>query len=484
MATRELNRRRFLRMAGAGALAAPALGTATAEAQSVQPQVIIIGAGMSGISAAYWLRQYGIRSIVLEGRSRLGGRLFSSTYWPDATLDLGGAWIHDAPNSPLTPIANAAPRIVTQETDFASASLSTQDGYKLSPLELGGVFLSYAVLFEKVNLVRAQRQLLGLPDQKLSNPVESILPTLQLDPLTAGGVQTSVIIFRNAHSGAELKEESHYFYDGDQNVTGNHDRAFPGGYVQLVERLRGTQTVLFDHPIKRIQYTTRGVTVTTDQGTTFSAPYALITVPVGVLKSQQIEFLPQLPPSKRDAITRLGMGVVEKIALRFPYVFWETGDDPKNPINFLGRFPSEDDRFSFWFNARPLTGKPILVVLISADFAKQINGLSTDEVKRRMTAILRRWYGPGTPDPIDIQRSDWGTNRFSLGSYSYYGVGSTLLDRDLLAQPVHAPGTRPGMEQVFFAGEATDRAHPGSVWGAYVAGKREAERIWRQVRSA
>jgi monoamine oxidase len=118
MTAQRWDRRRFLRMASAGAMAstgftASGLGASTAPS----PQVLIIGAGMSGVAASFWLRQFGISSLILEGRNRLGGRIDTSYYWPDAPLDIGASWIHDSAHSPLTPLTKLF-NIGTYLTDF------------------------------------------------------------------------------------------------------------------------------------------------------------------------------------------------------------------------------------------------------------------------------------------------------------------------------------------------------------------------------
>jgi monoamine oxidase len=88
MADAHLHRRRFLGMAGGTVLGAAAAQPASAA--DTKPQVLILGAVMAGAAAAYWLRKAGISALVPEARDRIGGRLWMSTHWQDAPLDLGG----------------------------------------------------------------------------------------------------------------------------------------------------------------------------------------------------------------------------------------------------------------------------------------------------------------------------------------------------------------------------------------------------------
>ena len=100
-----LGRRRFLREAAAGAagvMAGPALMTGRAGGESTTADVLIIGAGMAGVSAGSALRAAGINPIILEGRSdRIGGRIWTSFTWSDAPVDLGASWLTHGSINPL-----------------------------------------------------------------------------------------------------------------------------------------------------------------------------------------------------------------------------------------------------------------------------------------------------------------------------------------------------------------------------------------------
>ena len=127
MTSQALTRRRFLRLASAGAMA----GAAQAQAAAAQPQVLILGAGMAGAAAAYWLRKFGISALLLEARDRLGGRIWSSFRWPDAPIDLGAAWLVDPTHSPLTPFTSAF-NIKTVATNFFNYQMFRTNGASIS----------------------------------------------------------------------------------------------------------------------------------------------------------------------------------------------------------------------------------------------------------------------------------------------------------------------------------------------------------------
>src|SRR5206468_3408379 len=110
------------------------------------------------------------------------------------------------------------------------------------------------------------------------------------------------------------------------------------------------------------------------------------TLPIGVLKSGSVEFVPALPASKQAALGRLHSGVIDKLVLRFPRTFWDTRK------NFLFRTKPPDDRFVWWLNGQPFTGQPILICFVTTDVALQTEGMSDNEVVQRLMAVLRAWH--------------------------------------------------------------------------------------------
>lgn len=71
-----------------------------------QEEIIVIGAGISGLSAAKTLKTQGYKVKIIEARNRIGGRLWTSNKWQDLPVDLGASWIHGVDNNPITEIAN------------------------------------------------------------------------------------------------------------------------------------------------------------------------------------------------------------------------------------------------------------------------------------------------------------------------------------------------------------------------------------------
>src|SRR5882724_5345671 len=101
----------------------------------MEAAVLIIGAGMAGIAAGYWLRKWGVRSIILEARDRLGGRIKTNWKWPDEAVDLGASWLTHAEDSPLAALVDEF-GIETIDASLLNLTLREPDGRKLSGSEV------------------------------------------------------------------------------------------------------------------------------------------------------------------------------------------------------------------------------------------------------------------------------------------------------------------------------------------------------------
>jgi monoamine oxidase len=184
-----------------------------------------------------------------------------------------------------------------------------------------------------------------------------------------------------------------------------------------------------------------------------------------VLKTGRVQFLPALPAAKRTAISKLGMGVLNKCVLRFNRAFWP------GQYDWLGFIPGANAKgqWAEWISLlRPL-GQPVLVGFNAADFGRQIEAWTDRQIVASAMLTLRQIYGSQIPDPVAYQITRWVSDPFSAGAYSYVPVGATSRTRDALAASVGG--------QLFFAGEATHRQYPATVHGAYLSGLRAAQEV-------
>lgn len=201
-----------------------------------------------------------------------------------------------------------------------------------------------------------------------------------------------------------------------------------------------------------------------DEISTENFDAVLVTVPLGVLKSDCIQFHPPLPVFKRKAINRLGVGGLMKVAMEFKEKFWKDSDlfgALRENIDKRGAF------YCFW-NMMGCLGKPILLGMVAEPHAKEMEQLSDEKIVEEAMLVLRRCF-PNAPSPISHSITRWLNDQYSKGAYTSIPVGSSGDDYDLLAAPVEP--------FLYFAGEHTCRMNPTTCASGIISGLREAHRI-------
>jgi monoamine oxidase len=451
-------RREFLRL-GAGALTGTLLAGRFRPAFSAGPKdkVLVIGAGMAGLSVARRLvDEYGYRGpgqvIVLEARKRLGGRIFTNREL-GAPVDLGATWIQGAQGNPVSALADRY-RAARVDTDYDAFRLYDSDGRLIPDADVERVNSRFETILGKAEQYELDE------DQSLARTLEEIdagdgLPALDRRIL-------SYDYFTNLELDFTLKlsELSSVQLNQDEEYPGP-DKLLPNGYAQIPQGLATGLDVRLGTAVQSIDYGGRTVRVTTNRGV-FEAQRCVVTLPLGVLKAGKVRFVPQLPSVLQGAIENLGFGAVHRLALLFPRVFWDRN------VQFFGYISPDGEHFELNETSRA-TGKPILTVNTAGDFARTLDGLSADRAAARLQPALRKMFGSSIPSPTRAVASDWVRSPWTRGSYTYWQVGSSGEDNNVFNEPVQ--------RRLFFAGEHTSAAYPGTVHGAHLSGHDAAERV-------
>ncbi len=240
------------------------------------------------------------------------------------------------------------------------------------------------------------------------------------------------------------------------------DAVFPDGYAGIFRALRPPQRLLLGESVRRIEWAKHRVRVTTDRGE-YEARALIVTLPLGVLKSGSVRFLPELPASKSHAIARLGVGTLNKVVMEFPAVFW-----PRDTALF-GRVSEGSGEWEEWVNLAPVNGRAALIGFHGGRCAVRLETLSDRELVRSGMDALREMFGRRIPDPSKVHITRWASDPFALGSYSHFAPGSSPEDSVRLAAAVD--------QTLFFAGEACSSTHPATVHGAVDSGRRAAREM-------
>lgn len=442
-----LSRRQFVRLAGAVAAASvlPACSWGVGE------KVIVIGAGMSGLAAARRLLESGYRVTVLEARERIGGRIYTDDSL-GAPIDLGAAWIHGSEKNPITELAAEAGAF-SVATDWDSLALYSDAG-PVSAASADAADASWARLAGQLEDIRGDAD----RNESLEEGLLELVRRRHLNsPLTKWILDSYV----TADYGAEPRDLSLRYFGEDEEFDGD-DLLLPGGFRQLIQVLVQGTTVKRRQRVTSVTYDENGVTVTTDRDE-FKADRVIVTLPLGVLKAGAVTFDPPLPDGKQESIRRLGVGNLDKVALKFDKPFWPTD---VQTFGLVGKQP-----VPHFVNAFVFSGAPILVGLRGGSRAYKREKLSDATTVSQLRDSLAATFQTDVPDPVGALITRWGRDPFSHGAYSFPAVGSTPDDRDELSASVR--------ERVFFAGEATSREYFATVHGAYLSGLRAADEVMK-----
>ncbi|GAB4210814.1 MAG: FAD-dependent oxidoreductase [Roseiflexaceae bacterium] len=441
---------------GSGGATRPAAGRTNTAAADGEAEVIVIGAGAAGLAAARRLSDAGKRVIVLEARDRIGGRVWSSRELDGLALDLGASWVHGASGNPIAELARRF-KVQTATTDYDSLWRYNPDGSELSDADDEAV----DNLFERVMAqVETQREDAG-DDGPLLAAIERARAAQGLDARRRRMLEYAIVTTVEHEYAADAGQLSLLHWDQGAELRGG-DLVFPGGYDQVFTPLARGLDIRLGQRVQQVELAGDGVRVVASGGV-FRAERAVITLPLGVLQSDAVAFDPPLPAAKRAAIRRLGMGLLNKLYLRFPRAFW-----PAEP-HMLGYINERRGEWAEWLNIRKYTGQPVLLGFNAGGVARRFEELRDEQVVDSALAVLRRIYGARIPDPQGYLLTRWAADPFARGSYSFLAPGATPRDYDTLAESVAG--------RLFFAGEATSRDSAASVHGAFRSGERAAEEV-------
>ncbi|MCS3843291.1 FAD-dependent oxidoreductase [Microbacterium sp. AK031] len=317
---------------------------ATAEAGE---RIAVIGAGLAGATVAADLADLDVEVTVLEARDRVGGRLHSQLDddWP-LPVQLGG-WLVGADDD--TDLA---------ETVELSTALWRSPEGAIEPT--GNAPLETAI-------AAAQ----ALPaDVALA---EALVET-GADPEEPG--LAALLAYLATSSGADADQLSAWFPPA---LPQSAFRGAVGDLGAFVEELLGDAQLTLSSPVSRIAYDDSGVSLRLGTGESTSFDRVVVTVPLGVLQRDGIEFAPPLPFPHRGAVNALGMGHIETIWLRYDEPFWDTEATIWHAVG-------GDHAVRTWINLLPVTGENLLVGIVGGADAVEFAELKEQDA---LLAALR-----------------------------------------------------------------------------------------------
>lgn len=454
-----ITRRQFLRnssVAGSAAMMAGCVTAPLSVREDTVGRVIVIGAGIAGISAARSLGQAGYNVTVIEGSSRLGGRIHTDRSL-GAPVELGAARIRGTNGNPIASYADVA------KVDYLPFGWTNLQGFASDGTPINTENLNKAKPdLTKLFAVAVVKNIGKRRDQRVAEVIQRERDGRNLS-LEENRILNFALSSAEIAFGADFHECS-WKDIRDYDEYGGGDQFVIGGFDKVPNLLAEGLDIRYDQVVHEIDYSGDGVTVHTGFNR-YRAEFAVVTASLGVLKNGSIKFTPELPETKLAAINDLGMGNLNKIALRFPEQFWSS--EPHTIVHATdnqGEYPA-------FINIAKYTGEPILLCMMPQSYRNAVEGLTRFTLASEARAVLEGMYGTRIPAPTRVQRTQWMSDPLYRGAISYNRFGADVNQRDDLAAPVD--------NKLFFAGEATHRKRYGTVSGAFLTGERVTEEIVR-----
>lgn len=318
-------------------------------------RIAVIGAGLAGATVAAGLADTDLEVTVFEARDRVGGRVHSRLEDDWATPVQLGGWLLPALAEGEEP--GREELSLPDSVDLASAFWRSSEG------DVEAV--------DNAPLEDAIAAALTLPtDTSLAESLTATGSDPEAPDLAA------LLAYLATTSGADADLLSSWFPPA---LPSTARRGVIGDFGAHIEELLSTAQLSLSSPVARVAYDDAGVSLRLGTGESTSFDRVVITVPLGVLQSGNIDFSPPLPFSHRGAINALGMGHIETIWLRYDEPFWDTDAT-------IWHLVGDDDQIvRTWINLLPVTGESILVGIVGGAAAE---GFAELEEQEALLAVL------------------------------------------------------------------------------------------------
>jgi len=408
--------------------------------------VLVIGAGMAGVTAARQLAQAGVSVLLVEGGQRLGGRIQTLRDFCSAPVEAGAEFIHGV-GAETWPDVKAAGLHVRACPHTRDAMFNVGAGAQWLPR-----VLLHPGVWPAVTILRRLRRLQG-PDMSAREFIAA--------NRYRGRARIMAQMVLTAHLPGSIDDVGvrGLIEDGVLQLETGLNHRIVEGYDRLVAQIARDLDCEMGFAVDTVRWSVDGVSVRAADGRERSARAAVCTLPVGVLKSRQVRFVPDLPENKRAALQLIEMGSVCKILLRFEERFW-----PQRLATLACGVGPVTLYWSVFYRAPD--GPPVLTAYATGPRAAALSALSEDEATAVVVDDLRRLFPEAAPKLLAQRRIDWTTDPLSLGGYTFLRPGGSGARAQLAAADTGA---------LFWAGSATaTRTIAATVEGAFVSGMRAA----------
>ena len=490
-----LTRRRFL-----GAGAAAGLGAAAAAApadaarhrrrhRSRRPKVdvVVVGAGIAGLTAAREVVKAGKSATVLEARNRVGGRVVSKDLGAGKHSERGATFVGPTQDHILAVMKDVG--VGTYDTYDTGDNVYVNDGQRSTYSDQGATGTAPQDPVILADLASVVAQLDQMSTQvPVDAPWESPSATnWDAQTLESWINQNSVTPqFRKLVPaatrpifGADPRELSLLyvlFYiaaSGNETNPGTFERNFNtrqggqqwrcvGGSQRIPQKLAAQlrRRIILSSPVRRIQQVSGGVRVISDRAA-LSAKHVIVALPPAL--AGRIDYTPDLPPERDQFMQRVGQGALVKVACVYDKPFWR-----EKGLN--GTAVSTEGLVNATFDDSPEDGTPGVVFgFVGGDAARTFNRMAPAERRQAVINDFVKYFGPEAASPRDYFESNWTKETWSRGCpVAIYPPGALLAYGHVLREPAG---------RIHWAGTETSTYWNGYLDGAVRSGERAAKEV-------
>jgi len=412
--------------------------------------VVIVGAGFTGLSAALDLQRAGIDFLVLEARERVGGRVEARPNGLGELIDSGGQFLcEDMPE--LMALARARGKTFVET--YIEGEFITHPWMSVEEAEQ---------TYQVAMAIRERMNGIEPDDPSIAGLTVATWLERQEDTPDAKAAFRSMI--EGLWCLALDRVPLWYLIDNDRRIT---NETFELQYFlretmqSLADDLAGDlgERLRLDEAVTRIERRQQGVRIVSARGV-IEAGAALVALPPAT--AAKLDFAPGLPAELAKALSAWESGAVIKILVRYASPFWRERD-------LCGMVMWRDQPGLFACDASQDADHAALVVFVGGPLALRWHPLDDAALRAEITARLVEALGPRAAEIIDFSSRDWTHDRWSGGAYSDLIVDVTARD----AERIILAGAPP----VYFAASEVSPSFPGYIEGAIVAGRIAAAKI-------
>ncbi|MDA1010874.1 MAG: NAD(P)/FAD-dependent oxidoreductase [Chloroflexi bacterium] len=456
--------------------------------------VVVVGAGSAGLYAAKTLIGHGYDVLLIEATDRIGGRVRSETLG-DVRLDLGAEehYLSIGDNPVWPAIREAYGESIYVEAYQGLTAYSMDSGTRTCWTSATAQFPcredSDVAKFNDFEDWYWRLSEHTDPESSLADDVydeygidDKHRAYHLFDQGLAGATYATDLWKLGARSLA--LQDSQWDLSGDTWALGNPEL----GYIDALRTVWWDEVVagsdlLLNSPVIAIDTTGGDVVVTDSSGAQHAARQVTVTVSIGVLQSEMIDFEPDLPSETVEAYKGIGIDKGMKVPMRFSSAWWETEGEP------LAWLITEGPAGGCWVPSDYKEGSTSKILMC---YPMGANGATLSEIGAvagggepgdaaivaailaDLDAVFPDAPGAASANFIEGIVQDWGAAPYTLGVYSYPMVGTyTSASESHRATLQESVADR----RIYFAGEATHNTHPSTVVGALHEGERAAEAV-------